>query len=100
MKGFGFTFAAGKVTAAVASVPLAASLAAGVAAAGIVYFIPWEYLFEVLKKFMGSLWDRICVFAKMVLEKLRQIASSAVSFVMNRDPLRARGTPGSRPMRA
>ncbi|KAK6855698.1 hypothetical protein PG995_007849 [Apiospora arundinis] len=59
-----------------------ASAGAGLmAAAGIMYFIPWDRVFSYLKAQLWRIWEKICQIADWIREKLKTLASTVMDKV-------------------
>ena len=54
-------------------------VSAGLSAAALVYFVPWDTVLGYLKKFLLVVWDRIKEYAMHIWEKLKTTAKNVAS---------------------
>ncbi|KAF5679868.1 hypothetical protein FDENT_8582 [Fusarium denticulatum] len=90
---FGLSMAAGYATAGGFGAVGAAGVGSAVAACGMVYFIPWDRVWDILRAKLWQIWDKIWEVLVWIKDKLAELASTVltkVSLVVQGAPKPAR----------
>ncbi|PNP73542.1 hypothetical protein FNYG_13136 [Fusarium nygamai] len=90
---FGLSMAAGYATAGGFGAVGAAGVGSAVAAYGMVYFIPWDRVWNILRAKLWEIWDKIWGVLLWIKDKLAELASTVltkVSLVVQGAPKPAR----------
>ncbi|KIW93592.1 uncharacterized protein Z519_06197 [Cladophialophora bantiana CBS 173.52] len=77
---FGLFLAAGYFNCAAIGGACMAGGVTAIAAAAVVYFVPWEKVFAYVKQTLWKIWDYICEVVTWIWEKIKGMASTVVSF--------------------
>ncbi|KAF5722729.1 hypothetical protein FMUND_2606 [Fusarium mundagurra] len=78
---FGLSMAAGYATAGSFAAVGAAGVGSAVAAYGMVYFIPWDRLWDFLRAKLWQIWDKIWEVLVWIKDKLAKLASTVLTKV-------------------
>ncbi|CZR59479.1 uncharacterized protein PAC_09371 [Phialocephala subalpina] len=82
----GIKYASTTATLNVAGISVLAGGAAGVTVAALVYFVPWDSLFQWLKNTLSGIWD-------WLLDKFRQFSEAVKTWIHKRSKRRDRDHP-------
>ncbi|CAH0028799.1 unnamed protein product [Clonostachys rhizophaga] len=78
----GFSLAAGYITVAGCGAAAAAGVASTMLAYGAVYFIPWDKVWQFVRRQLSRIWDKILEAVMWIKDKLAQLASSIKSKIL------------------
>jgi hypothetical protein len=77
---FGLSLAAGYFSSGVIGGGCVIGGVAAVAAAAVVYLVPWDKVFEYVKQALWKIWDYISEVVTWIWEKIKGMASTVASF--------------------